>query len=159
MHVAGGSDSPIEHCSPLVGMYDAIYRRSRDDPSLVFRPSECLTFAEALHIYTVGASYAANCEHVLGKIAPGYAADLILIDRRVLSNNELLKSVQPSLVMVGGRTVFTRDALLPSAEITTISGPFVPGKNGMRKRHPFQCLCHPKPPQPPNVVAINTTIK
>ena len=32
----------------------------------VFRPEERLDFSQALWMYTVGAAYAAHCEHVLG---------------------------------------------------------------------------------------------
>lgn len=34
----------------------------------VFRPEERVSFAEALWMYTVGAAFAANCEHVLGQV-------------------------------------------------------------------------------------------
>ena len=34
----------------------------------VFREEECVTFAEALWMYTVGASIAANCENLLGQV-------------------------------------------------------------------------------------------
>jgi hypothetical protein len=89
-----GSDAPIESCCPFTGMHDAILRQSkaiellpadndddhesdRDDASgsgagsasaAVFRAEECLSFSEALWMYTIGAAFAANCEHVLGQV-------------------------------------------------------------------------------------------
>ena len=33
----------------------------------VFRSEERLEFAQALWMYTVGAAYAAHCEHILGR--------------------------------------------------------------------------------------------
>jgi hypothetical protein len=65
-------------------MHDAIMRTARSllsgsdsddgdavtegDAGRVFRPEECLSFAEALWLYTVGAAYAGSCEQVLGQV-------------------------------------------------------------------------------------------
>ncbi|CAM9101259.1 unnamed protein product, partial [Ectocarpus fasciculatus] len=86
---AGGSDAPIETCSPWVGIYDAIFRERRtvtfctdaaDGSTDVFRPEECLSFAEALWMYTVGGAFAGNCEGSLGRIENGTAADFVVVD-------------------------------------------------------------------------------
>lgn len=119
--VAGGSDAPIETCSPLVGMFDAIHRQARlsgtgtdtdtdtadssggQSPSReVFRPEEVLSFSEALWIYTVGAAYAAGCETFLGSLQVGYAADFVILDAAVLEDTQLLMTTKPKLVVVGG---------------------------------------------------------
>jgi hypothetical protein len=107
--VAGGSDAPIESCAPLVGMYDAMHRASRVDSTDVFRPEECLSFAEALGLYTTGAAAAAGCEAFMGRIAPGYFADLVILDDGVLSDPGLLRQAEPLWVVVGGRVVHTSD--------------------------------------------------
>lgn len=60
--VAGGSDSPIEHPNPFTGMYDAIFRTNKHrlkstasaEEEIVFQPDECLSFSQALWIYTIG---------------------------------------------------------------------------------------------------------
>ena len=63
-------------------MHDAILRQARppispdsiadgvdhDEIENVFRPEECVNFAEALWMYTIGAAYAANCENILGQV-------------------------------------------------------------------------------------------
>ena len=58
LHVAGGSDAPIESPNPFTGMYDAMFRsdshRQKALQSSVFKPEECLSFSQALWIYTVG---------------------------------------------------------------------------------------------------------
>jgi predicted amidohydrolase YtcJ len=140
--VAGGSDSPIEHCNPLVGLYDAMFRRHREDPTSVFRPTECLTWSEALSIYTSGGAYAAGCEGVLGSVQAGFAADIVFLDAAVLANPDLLRTTKPLWVMVGGEIVFS-SAATPDQPLAAVpmSGPFVPGKNGLRKLTPFRCLC------------------
>ena len=51
--VGGGSDSPVESAEPLVGIHDAIFRpNSRDMNKGTFVEKECLTFEEALRIYS-----------------------------------------------------------------------------------------------------------
>jgi hypothetical protein len=110
--VAGGSDSPIETYSPFRGMFDAMFRVAADaefdttNPTDIFRPSERLSFDEALWLYTIGAAYAANCERVLGKIEIGFAADLVLVNPSALDDHSLLKDLEPDLVVVGGDVRF-----------------------------------------------------
>ena len=150
--VSGGSDAPIETCSPFIGMYDAIYRHSRDDVSDIYRPEECLSFNEALWIYTMGGAYAAGCENMLGAIKVGYAADMVLIDPAVVNNPRLLASTKPIMVISGGRPVFTGPAYASVATDATndseavehvMKGPFIPGKNGMRLPgfNSWRCSC------------------
>ena len=44
-------------------------------------PQAKVSVDEALKAYTVGAAYAAGLESIQGKLAPGYLADLAVIDR------------------------------------------------------------------------------
>ncbi|KJE92046.1 metal-dependent hydrolase [Capsaspora owczarzaki ATCC 30864] len=82
IHVAGGSDAPIETCSPFVGLHSAIFRQPHGAPreTPAWMPSECLTFAEAMHLYTDGAAYAACRETTLGTLAAGFAADFVVLE-------------------------------------------------------------------------------
>lgn len=61
LYVAGGSDAPVESPNPFTGMYDAMFRTnkkrlklSETDKEEVFKPEECLSFSQALWIYTIG---------------------------------------------------------------------------------------------------------
>ena len=138
--VVGGSDAPIETSSPLVGMYDAIYRCSRLDNTLIFRGEEMLTFEEALYIYTVSPAFSAGCENYLGKIKEGYAADLVFMDPIVLENPKLLKSIEPHMALVGGNIVLCQETDKAMAvnihsnndtlSISMGDSPYIPGKNG-----------------------------
>jgi cytosine/adenosine deaminase-related metal-dependent hydrolase len=108
IHVSGGSDAPIEHPSPLRGIFDCIYRsnvrRKKENESLeVFRNEECLSLEEAIWIYTMEGSYACNAENKLGNLKEGYIADLIAVDPECLVDNALLHDLQPDLVIVGGK--------------------------------------------------------
>jgi hypothetical protein len=108
--VAGGSDSPIETCSPFVGMYDAVFRVGEDEE--VFRPSERLSFAQALWTYTVGAAYACRTEKVLGQLKENFAGDFVVVDTAVLTNHALLKDLTPDLVVVGGHLKHACDEVM-----------------------------------------------
>ncbi|CAM9328187.1 unnamed protein product, partial [Choristocarpus tenellus] len=46
----------------------------------VFHSSECLTVGEAVWLYTVGAAIAAGEERHLGRLEPGFLADLTVLD-------------------------------------------------------------------------------
>ena len=130
VQVAGSSDAPIESCSPLKGMYDAIYRPTSHDTSggsndPCFHESERLRFWEALSLYTVGANYASFTESKQGRIEPGFDADFVVIDRDVASNPELLKSAIISQVWVNGNAT-----VLSKPTEGRQSSPYLPGKNG-----------------------------
>ncbi|MDX6377858.1 MAG: hypothetical protein QOE98_2161, partial [Gaiellaceae bacterium] len=76
--LAFGSDAPIEPLAPLQGVHAAVNRTLGDRPA--WRPEQALTVAEAIAGFTRGAAYAAGWERRLGRLAPGYEADLVVLD-------------------------------------------------------------------------------
>ena len=157
VHVAGGSDAPVEHPSPFIGLHDAIFRSNgrkagiTETTKTVFRPEECLTFAEALWIYTVEGAYTAGYEQLLGRIAKNYIADLVLVDPLCAEKHELLFDLKPDAVIVGGNIVARNNTNQEHAPIiikgvtgvtdltenehsynqkVNSDGPYVPGKGG-----------------------------
>ncbi|MDH5403090.1 MAG: amidohydrolase, partial [Candidatus Heimdallarchaeota archaeon] len=98
--VAGGSDAPIEDPNPLLGMYSAIYRLDPD--GIPWRPEECISFEEAIAMYTVGGSYAQKEESRLGLIKAGYLADFIVLDHDVHLYPEQLPQTSVLQVWVNG---------------------------------------------------------
>jgi predicted amidohydrolase YtcJ len=104
--LAFGSDCPIEVFDPFLGLYAAIARRSETDgyPGADgWYPAEKLTLAEALRAYTYGAAYAGGMEDVLGTLAPGYYADLVMLDQPIFDlPPEALLETQVLRTMVGG---------------------------------------------------------
>jgi predicted amidohydrolase YtcJ len=110
--LALGSDAPVESPNPFLGLYAAVTRRRADgSPSAEgWYPEQKLTMAEAWEGFTLGPAYAANMENRLGRLAPGYLADLIVLDASqdpFTCNAEDLLTMQSSATMVGGEWVYT----------------------------------------------------
>jgi len=107
-HLAFGSDAPVESPNPFLGLHAAVTRRRPDGtPSADgWYPEQKLTLAEALSAYTLGAAYAANAEHRLGKLAENHLADLIVLEQDIFSidPNDLL-TMTAAATMVNGEWV------------------------------------------------------
>lgn len=103
--VAFGSDAPVDTFAPLAGIHAAVTRRRADgSPGLDgWYPDARVTIAEALRGYTLGPAYAAGMENRLGRLAPGFLADLVVLNRNpfAIPADELL-SLQAEATMVGG---------------------------------------------------------
>lgn len=80
--LAFGSDAPVESPNPFLGIYAAVTRKRADasDSDPAWFPDQALTLSEAFSAYSLGAAYAANAEHRLGKLAENFHADLIVLD-------------------------------------------------------------------------------
>jgi N-acyl-D-aspartate/D-glutamate deacylase len=79
--LAFGSDAPVEMPNPFWGLHAAITRQRADGtPEDGWHPEQRLTLREALRAYTQGPAFAAGMEDRLGKLAPGYLADLLVLD-------------------------------------------------------------------------------
>jgi len=103
--VAFGSDSPVDSFDPFVGLHAAVTRRRADGSPGVdgWYPEARVTVEEALHAYTIGPAYAAGLEDRLGKLAPGFLADLVVVDRNPLAmKGDNLADIQVQATMVGG---------------------------------------------------------
>ena len=109
--LAFGSDAPIESFDPLLGLYAAVTRRHERDGAPGpegWYPQERLTLAEAVEGFTWGAAYAIGQEHRLGRLLPGYLADLVVLDRDIFAAPpEALLETRVERVMVGGQWRYT----------------------------------------------------
>ncbi len=104
--LAFGSDAPVEDPNPFLGLHAALTRRDRDgNPGPDgWIPGERLDLTEALAAYTEGPAYASGAEGRLGRLEPGYLADLIVLDRDPGElEPEHIAELKPAGVMVGGR--------------------------------------------------------
>jgi predicted amidohydrolase YtcJ len=107
--LALGSDAPVESPNPFWGLYAAVTRRRADgSPSVEgWYPEQKLTMAEAWEGFTLGPAYAASLENRLGRLAPDYLADLIVLEKDPFTCNvDDLLTMQSSATMVGGEWVW-----------------------------------------------------
>ena len=104
--LAFGSDAPIEIFDPFAGLYAAVTRRSDTDGApgpQGWYPEQRLSLSEAIDAYTWGAAYAAGIEDRLGRLTPGYHADLIVLDRDIFSlAPDALLETEVQRVMIAG---------------------------------------------------------
>ena len=85
--LAFGSDAPIEAPDVLAGIHAAVTRRRADGAPGPggWQPQECISVAEAVRAYTLGAAFASGEEAIKGSITPGKLADLVLLDRDIFT--------------------------------------------------------------------------
>jgi len=107
--LAFGTDYPVEPITPFRGLYSAVTRKNEAGTQTYF-PENKLTRGQALYAYTQGSAYAEFAEKHKGKLAPGYDADFIIVDR------DLYKVAAPALLhtavletYVAGKEVYPGD--------------------------------------------------
>ena len=108
--LAGGSDFPVEEEAPLLGIYAAVTRQDlAGKPPGGWYTDQKLTRPEALKLFTEDAAYAEFAEGKRGKIAPGFDADVTVLDRDIVSDTfpppEIPKA-KVVMTIVGGEVVF-----------------------------------------------------
>jgi hypothetical protein len=107
--IAGGnSDCPVTYYSPFVQIYEAVTRKTGSGE--VVSPEECISVIDAIRIYTWNGAYLGKDEDKLGSIEPGKLADIIVLDRDILTTpEEEIKDVQVLTTIVEGKIVYERD--------------------------------------------------
>jgi predicted amidohydrolase YtcJ len=103
VHVAFGTDYPVEPVTPFRGLYAAVTRKNEAGKKEYY-PANKLTRGQALYAYTQGSAYAEFAETHKGKLEPGYDADFILVDRDLYKVDapKILKTVVKE-TWVGGK--------------------------------------------------------
>ncbi|MBH0111803.1 amidohydrolase [Novosphingobium sp. YJ-S2-02] len=107
--LAFGSDTPVEPAHPFEGMAVAISRQGADGlPSGGWQPQEAVTREAALAAYTTGAAYAMFAEDRLGRIAKGYRADFLFVDRDpMLASPQDMRGVKVLETWIGGQLAWS----------------------------------------------------
>ena len=78
--LAFGTDYPVEPITPFRGLYAAVTRMNESGMKTYY-PENKITRGQALYAYTQGSAYAEFAEKHKGRLAPGYDADFVLVDR------------------------------------------------------------------------------
>jgi hypothetical protein len=101
--LVGGSDAPVEALDPLDGIRAAVLRTRGDREP--WRPEEALPAEAALAAWTTTPAWLAGEEDLRGRLAPGLAADLVVLDRDPLASEEDLREARVLATMLDGEWV------------------------------------------------------
>ena len=107
IHLAGGSDCPVEPFDILPNMYYALTCRE-PGAEHAWHPEKSLTLEETINAFTSEGAYASFSEGHRGKLLPGYDADLTVLDRDITSlPAESLLEAKVLMTIVGGKIVYS----------------------------------------------------
>lgn len=105
---AFGTDYQVEPLNPMEGLYAAVTRKDRfGEPGDGWFPEQKLTMEEAIKYYTYGSAYAQFMDDRKGMIRKGYLADIVIVDKDLLTipENEIMKT-KVDYTIVGGKVVY-----------------------------------------------------
>ena len=115
--MAFGSDAPCSPAHALELLYAAITRKNPAELDAnyegphhaAFLPEECISLQEAISCFSLGGAYVVGREHELGRLRPGYLADLCVFRENLLdlSPQDILRA-QLQATFVGGALVWER---------------------------------------------------
>ena len=98
------SDWPVAPLSPLRGIGWAVNRK----PWRQNLKDERLSVEDTLRAYTAGGAYAAKCENCFGMLAPGMAADVVMLSAKGESNEVNWEDAQVDMTMMNGQITHER---------------------------------------------------
>ena len=108
--LALGSDWTVAPLDPILGVYAAVTRRTLDGKNPDgWVPEQKISVGEALKAYTAGNAYATFDEATRGALAPGYDADVVVLDRNLFAMDpDSLDRARVRYTIVGGKVAFRR---------------------------------------------------
>jgi predicted amidohydrolase YtcJ len=110
--VAGSSDAPVIAADPLIGIRDAVLRRTAEGH--VLGPGERLSAQDALALYTTEAAFALHREGEIGSLEPGKLADFTVLDKSPLdADPEQIADIKVLATVVGGTPVYQSESIFP----------------------------------------------
>ena len=113
--VGGGSDHMLRHdplratnpWSPWLGLWVAVSRKTERGDT--HEPGEALTRQQAIRLYTINNAYLHHEEAEKGSLEVGKLADLIVVDRDILTCPVAeLRDTKVEITVVGGKVVYRR---------------------------------------------------
>jgi predicted amidohydrolase YtcJ len=115
--IAGGSDWPVSSLNPLEAIQVAVTRRSPEDSGgAPWLPDECIDLRAALAAYTVNGAYLSHREAEAGSIETGKSADVVVLDRNLLTISPFeIHNARVLLTLLEGKVVYRDPALAAAA--------------------------------------------
>jgi len=113
--LALGSDWTVGPLDPLTGIFAAVTRRTIDGRNPGgWHPEQAISLEDAVRGYTLNGAYAGFADKERGSIEPGKLADLVVLDRDIMTlGPDSLPEARCSMTIVGGRIVFAADGMRP----------------------------------------------
>ncbi|MBC7909617.1 MAG: amidohydrolase [Pyrinomonadaceae bacterium] len=118
VHVAFGTDWPVEPINPYLGLYAAVTRQSTEgDPAGGWWPQERLSIAAAIRCYTAESAYASFEETEKGQLAAGMLADMVIHSRDLLTiKPEEILQAEAVMTIFAGKVIYESQAARLSAK-------------------------------------------
>lgn len=110
IHVACGSDCPVEPFDVMPGIYAAVTRKDlKGYPPAGWMPEQQLTVQQALYGFTAGGAYASFEENFKGSIAIGKVADFTVLSEDIfIIEPDKLKDVKVLMTVVDGKVMYKK---------------------------------------------------
>ena len=109
---AGSSDAPVITASPLIGIRDAVLRRTAGGH--VLGPGEGIGVRDALALYTRAAAFAMHREDEIGSLEPGKLADFTVLDANPLETDaERIGGIRVLATVIDGTPVYQSGPIFP----------------------------------------------
>jgi predicted amidohydrolase YtcJ len=106
--IAGGnSDCPVTFYGPFVQMYAAITRKTSSGQ--IVGLEEAISVIDAIRVYTWNGAFLSKDEDRLGSIEPGKLADMIIIDKDILTiPEEEILNIKVLKTIVDGKIIYSK---------------------------------------------------
>jgi hypothetical protein len=107
--VTNGTDAPVEDVNPFESLYATVTRK-RADTGFEFFPEQKLTREEGIYSYTMACAYSAFEENDKGSLELGKLADMVVLDRDLLScTDEEILETSVLMTIVGGKIKYAKE--------------------------------------------------
>jgi predicted amidohydrolase YtcJ len=107
-NLAFGTDYQVEPLNPMEGLYASVTRKDRlGEAGEGWHPEQKIAMEDAIRYYTLGSSYAQFMENRKGIIKKGYLADIVIVDKDLLTipEDEIMKT-RIDYTITGGKIVY-----------------------------------------------------
>lgn len=110
VHLACGSDCPVESFDVMNGIYTAVTRKGlKGKPEGGWMPEQKLTVEEAVYGFTMGGAFASFEDKIKGSIEEGKLADMVILSENIFKISEdEIKDVKIDMTIFGGKVVYER---------------------------------------------------
>ncbi|RFU67542.1 amidohydrolase [Peribacillus saganii] len=105
---AGGSDSPVTTFNPLMGIHEAVNRKSESGQEV--GSNQKVNVLEAIKLYTWNGAYASFEEQIKGSLEPGKLADIVVLNERILDVSiDRIKELQVEMTVIDGKIIYHKN--------------------------------------------------